>query len=511
MGVIGCFCRPFSKLVACAAAAIVKVFFAKVRKCLYLCNEGIWCDMYGNYCHSMIKTKIYMENKLCKSLRRILCLAAMLVVLPVFSIGQNTIYELGNMNSKFSIVRHYQNDIDITYGRYGNSDNCFNYIDRANLAYFRADIDFDINVTDFQIHSDRVFFCGSYRNSVIIGWFKIYDLFFGGGVVNYAQFPIITQTYPIPNGTDMFSSLRKIKVYENNGNIHLFLIGEGQNSSGNVKGPHSLLVDAWTSNLSTWDFMYTMDYSDEHTYDDLTVTSNYLVVAAHNIGAINPMAPNILYYALPSPPYNSIFATSIPGTVYTPTYWTGYAFIKCTDRLLITDISGDYFVTVCPALYRESVPVMVVTYYQDPLSWPIDRYIYSPHSSYSYSEIAYNRQKKSLYMLNPRELAKLGSTFANLDIYTTNSPYNWLSIDTLDINGDAVVSGFDPYDGYTKKLWQFNESIADECVGVSPWNISNEIEYRGESPKLQYIFGSSMNESYIVPEVRREVLIEICK
>ena len=36
----------------------------------------------------MIKAKIYMENKLCKSLRRILCLAAMLVVLPVFSIGQ---------------------------------------------------------------------------------------------------------------------------------------------------------------------------------------------------------------------------------------------------------------------------------------------------------------------------------------------------------------------------------------------------------------------------------------
>ena len=449
-----------------------------------------------------------MKRTLWKPIWRIFCLAAMLIAMPVFSIGQNAIYELDNQSSKFSIVRHYQNDIDITYSRYGSSENCFNYIDRANLAYFRADIDLDINVTDFQIHNDRVFFCGSYRNSVIIGWFKIYDLFFGGGVVNYAQFPIITQTYPIPNGTDMFSSLSKIKVYESNGDIHLFLIGEGQNSYGNAKGPHSLLVDAWTSNLSLWNFRYTMDYFDEHTYDDLTVTSNYLVVAAHNIGTINPMAPNILYYSLPSTP-GSIFGLS--SSINTPTFWTEYAFIQCTDKMLITDMGGNYFVTVCPALYRESTPVMVVTYYQDPLSWPIDRFIYSPHSTVNYSEIAYNRHKKNLYMLNPKELAKLGSPFTNLDIYTANGSYNWLSIDTLDINGNAVVSGFDPRDNESKKLWQFNENLVDDCVNVSPWNISNEIEYRGESPKLQYIFGNSMNESYVVPEVRREVLIEICK
>lgn len=435
------------------------------------------------------------------------CLVVMLGMLPVVSFGQNVIYELDNQKSKISIVRYYQNDVDITYSRHGTTVNCFNYVDRANLLYYRADIDLDMNVTDFQIHNDIVFFCGTYRNGVIIGWFKIYSLFFSGGVVNYSTFPTgMTIPFP-PYGHDDILSLNRIKVYENGGYIHLFLIGEGQNNHGSANNPHSALIDAWTNDLSSWNFKYTMDYNDEHTYDDLTVTSNYLVVTAHNIGAINPMAPNILYYSLPTAA-NSIFSTS---PVYAPTYWTEYAFISCTDRVLITDMGVDKFATVCSALYMETVPVMVVTYYHNPLTWPIDRYIYTPHSQLNYKEVVYNRQNASLYMLNTKELAKLSSPFTNLDIYTANGPYEWMSIDTLDRNGDAVVSGLEPPDGDSKKLWRFDESIVNECISLAPWNISNEIEYRGDSPKTQYVNDDYMWSSYIAPTVTRDVLKEVCK
>ena len=87
-----------------------------------------------------------MKNVLQKSLRRMFCLAVMLGMLPVVSFGQNVIYELDNQKSDFSIVRYYQNDVDITYSRHGTTVNCFNYVDRANLLYYRADIDLGINM-----------------------------------------------------------------------------------------------------------------------------------------------------------------------------------------------------------------------------------------------------------------------------------------------------------------------------------------------------------------------------
>ena len=50
--------------------------------------------------------------------------------------GQNVIYDLNPQQSEFSIVRHYQGDVDITYSWYLSDENCFNYIDRLNNVYF---------------------------------------------------------------------------------------------------------------------------------------------------------------------------------------------------------------------------------------------------------------------------------------------------------------------------------------------------------------------------------------
>lgn len=418
--------------------------------------------------------------------------------------GQSVVYDLANQQSEFSIVRHYSDYIDITYSSYLSNERCFCYIDRYNTEYYKADVDLDLRVVDFRIYDDYVYFCGRYRNVPVIGWFKINDLFFSGADINLVSMPINLQTdlFRVP-GYDVKIEGYRLKVFEANGDLHLVMVGMGTHRYDNKEATdssdrdtytkYSAIIDMWTNGYVVWKMRYTMDYDDDMSYDDLAVTDNYVVVTAHFKNPNhNYLGPQILYYSKPTSSGQSILnPTSWPNPIYAPGYWTDYDYIHCKNGtpFLITEVQNDRFITVCDAMIENIQPATVVTYYNNPVSWPVARYKYDPGVyAGTYNEIMYNSSNKFLYLLRPREyfIERLGSPYVYAEIIKMGSPdYYCLSMDMLERTGTVIVSGFDTTD--TKMLWKLDESILNNCVSINSVSVYNEDEYRAYEPKEQYV------------------------
>ena len=92
--------------------------------------------------------------------------------------GQNTIYDLSDIDSEFSIIRNYKENIDITYDVY-LSTRKFSYFDRSTSLYYYFVI--PVEVTDFRIVDGFVYFCGGSisQSGYVIGWFDIHNTFIG--------------------------------------------------------------------------------------------------------------------------------------------------------------------------------------------------------------------------------------------------------------------------------------------------------------------------------------------
>lgn len=451
-----------------------------------------------------------MKRKYKEFPKLLFCFVLGLVLSPHNVVGQNVIYDLAPQTSEFSIVRHYHDDIDITYSCYLLDDNCFNYIDRYNNVYYKADLDLNLRVSDFRIYNDFVYFCGSYLDKEIIGWFKIPTMFFSGGAINYAIFPTGMPAYPESYGIDDIVTLDKIKVFERNGDLHLVILGTGQHYYNNTYSWHSALVDVWTNDMAIWNFKYTMDYFDTNSYDDLTVTDNYVVVSGRFLNLNNHLATCVYYYMLPTIPGYSIFDVfSLSNPRYMPRQWTNPSIVWTTNRIRIADMGADSFATVCYAYDHDNNPVVAVTYYQYPVSSPFARYMFTPYTTLQYWDVVYNRHKGSLYMQGAFELARLGQPFSNLEIYKTPDQIKWVSIDTLDARGNAVLSGSTQGTVNSKMLWKFEEN-PDNCVELSTWDIWKVGDDRISDSKEQYVYGRNMSITNLYPIVTTHSLFIRC-
>lgn len=426
-----------------------------------------------------------------------------LIIAPSAVAGQSVVYDLSPQASEFSIVRHYVNDVDITYSFYSNVQNCFCYIDRSSNEYYRANVSLSFRANDFRIYNDTVYFCGVYNSCSVIGWFDIAGLFFGGGDINYVSMPINLSTGDFHiSGYDVYIEGFRLKVFEKNGDLHLVMVGKGSHRIDNkydvdtsdrtTYTAYSAIIDMWTNNHISWEMRYTMDYTDDMSYDDIAVTDKYVVVTAHFVNPYhNYLGPQILYYSKPTTAgYSILNPTSLSSPIYAPGYWTDYDFILCQNGapFLVAEMEGDKFVTACNALIENCYPATVVTYYNDPVSWPMARYKYDAGLMGVYNEINYNKYNKFLYLLRSNNyfLERIGPPFVDAEIVKMMSPdYSYMSFDVLDMHGTTIVSGFDSVDIMT--LWKVDENYLNNCIVVNNVSAFSMSENRSYEPKQQYV------------------------
>ena len=440
--------------------------------------------------------------------------------------GQSVVYDLANQQSEFSIVRHYVDYIDITYSYYLSNERCFCYIDRYNNEYYKADVDLDLGVVDFRIFGDYVYFCGTYRTNSVIGWFKISDLFFGSGSIKLVSMLIYNNTYPIFEipGYDVDIEGSRLKVFERNGDLHLVMVGSGLHQlddkgvADTIDRPyyvgHSVIIDVWTNDHLSWNIYYTMDYNDKFIFDDIAVTENYVVVTARYLPPQgNSYSPHILYYPLPAVSNSSIFGSLAPNITNAAGFTSDNIFIQSQSwaPYLISEMERDRFVTMCEAVAPNSNVATVVTYYQNPVSSPVARYVYSnAHAIGYYKEIRYNQQNSFLYLLRLHEdfVERLGPPFINANIIS--SYYSGMSIDVLDRVGSLVVSGTDVTTDY-KKLWMIDESHLNNCITITNVSVATENVIWHSYPDLQFFFEGAPESIRLQARVNRYGMMVKCE
>lgn len=515
---------PPTASAGCQAEAKIK--FAKTEKISYLCIR----KYIGNF--AQLKHNHLINFFAMKKNNYSMTIAKISLTLLFFSFvqqvnGQDIIYK-DTMHAEFSVIRHYRDEIDITYNL--AERHSFIYTDRATNSVRYFDIPWNIHLYDFEIHNGKVYFCGevSYSNYNIssefgvFGWFDIDSVFFLGA--SYYQC-ILGVNNLTPGYHDRISKLRRIEVIESDNSIHLIMTGNGligSSKANNTKtfGNASVIVEVWKKAFGTWKMNYTMDYSRKIRYSDVAITRNYVVICASYENGTNGMhtilsyewppalstGQSILYYASAGTnPYSqTLYLTSLsimsqPSGVLTSIYQTP----------LIVDLGeSDKFATVSCNLTSGNL-THTVSIYNSPLLNPTRRFFFNHTDSSMYVDFAYNPYMQSLYWIPgySRHMYRTTSPFNNVNIDIPNSMLN-LSIDNIPGSQYNIVSGsVDEIWEYT--LWRYDETTTgcDSFLKEDTYNLS--LEQKTERID-QYIYEYDFQITPQKPQIGIDHLIVIC-
>lgn len=189
--------------------------------------------------------------------RKNLLLAVTLLLAPAAQ-GQEYIKEVEDVSSDYSIIREYKEDARIIYSAYGDERQFLMVTESGTTTTLMNLLD-EINVSDFEIMGDTLYFCGArYFNELnaVFGW------------MNLNLFPTNLHMDYFPD----IQTLNNIEVFKSRygGETHAVMTGD------------SRIVDARkTSILGTpWIYYYAPIDSTRAVFDDVAVTGDQVLASA---------------------------------------------------------------------------------------------------------------------------------------------------------------------------------------------------------------------------------------
>ena len=429
---------------------------------------------------------IIMKNIIKQAIRPLVALVFIFHIQGI-AFAQNAIYEIPSLDSKKSIVREYLGNRYIVYNS-GSTGNSFNLVDLSTLTVKSLDMSV-VDVTDFEIYGDYVYFCGNV-SSPLIGWFDIPSAFSGTSQVYFGYLPSLPcSNYPLEN--DSFLNVKKIEVMNIGGSIHLLIVGDAT-CTGATAIQARYFADVFFDG-SNWMMEATLEHSGILYYDDVAVTDNYVVPVGHK----NQANGEYIYaLAKPTAPYFGLFSAN---TTFPPTYSiTLYAYggfscyiVDGSSEIIIDHIYGDKFATACygqcmPSGGSSYVSGTVFNLYNG-VSLVNSRYCVAPYNNI-YGDMRYNPHTNSVYLL-PGEGSALPNEYLEFFLdatYTyvpgiqihrdlTKTKYHSLDacIKTFG-HGQAVLSGNE------KKLRLWRHNPVGELVCSESYSPSIDIETCGQ-------------------------------
>ena len=390
---------------------------------------------------------------------------AYLLLASLAAFGQSAVYEVTGMISMNSIIRNYNQDIDIVYN--DNGQRAFLHVDRTTNSIVEAQIPNLQAVTDMEIerNENKVYFCGQYSGNPVIGRFSINNLFFGTGQVEIIP---INTTPPIENnGPTGAMKLQKLEVqYLNSADIHVYIIGYAELSVPNYPPGYSVLYDAMY-NGTIWDIEHLHEQGGNYLFYDLTVTNNHLMLFGEKQGGLADYFNDYLFPSAPN--------THLSGNV-TPLTVNMYSFVPPDyypiTKPLAETLYGNAHVTAGYAVFDGDSGI-VISRYSSP-SLLTDRW-FLPNitTSTGFRDLKYNPNNKKLYIVPELGhtvvtdlLYVFDLTTGTAQVYQSSVP-NLCSADALYNNNGAVVSGISS-GGYIS-TWVTNNPVCscDKLLNIS--------------------------------------------
>lgn len=360
--------------------------------------------------------------------------------------AQSIIYN-ANPHSEYSIIRNYDDHVDITHNIICDSVS-FNYIDRSSLSVISAYCSGHFNVSDFVIFGDSVFFCGdSAGMCAVYGYFNIHDVFFSGGAINYRR---IVVNNPIDTNYSRIIHLDKIAAGKAlSGETHLLMVGRGYYYDVNINnhGSHyyypGVIVDVKIDASGSNQVKYTVDRPYKLLYDDVIVADNYAIVSARSTSNTATCSHNFLYYSSPVNLGYSYFPSTPISNIQMWTTSQAVLTLPANDKIHLAKTTTDGFATVCHKYNGNGNNPFVISIYNDPLSIPTFRYEL-PFTDINCQEVVYNPLLSELYILPEMSSVLYGIRYPyTMSEIITAKNIGWTSIDNADNDNYEILSGWE--------------------------------------------------------------------
>lgn len=186
-----------------------------------------------------------------------LAVLALLSLLPPSAAGQELIREIP-FNDNRSIIRYYDNQHWLIYSPKAN--NAF-YIASPTATSINYNIisDYRIDIHDFEIYGDVVYFCGTYNDKdtqyALLGYFNL-DMELSN--------PVYIDTFPY------LASFDKLDVFSTEEQIQVIMTGRYHSGFGTM-------VNAIESSpgSGTWMYYYADLEERKYLFDDVAITDSY--------------------------------------------------------------------------------------------------------------------------------------------------------------------------------------------------------------------------------------------
>ena len=442
-----------------------------------------------------------------------LSLSVIFLSLAIGRIGwcQNTLYSIQNMDTRKSIVREYKVNVFVVFNV--NQGNSFNLVDVSSMTVESIDM-MSIDVNDFEIYNDFVYFCGLDAGVPCVGWFEISTVFSGGSMVETGTLPTLICTEYSPNN-HVFTDVKKIEVMDIGGSIHLLIVGRAQCGS-NPGQTDGFFAEVYFNGSTFW-IESTLEHSGILYYDDVAVTDNYVVPVGHKNGSNGEY---IYALAKQTVPTTSLFSANNPSP-YSPiighTAWAyGGAYCYIVDgssEFIIEHITDDIFATAC---YGKCIPSSGGGYVYGTIfnlyngvGTVNGRYCVPPYN-YVYRDFRYNKKTRSLYLLPgtgssaPSDYLEffIDPTFSFVTGVSTHIDFSATEYSSLDAcvqssgHAQAVLSGKNKL----LTLWQNNPIVENNCSKTITTQFETETCGQNNSFKIDICYeGGSVALTYFYP------------
>ncbi|MCR5588556.1 MAG: hypothetical protein K6F72_02965 [Bacteroidales bacterium] len=432
---------------------------------------------------------------------------AFLLLANLAALGQSAVYEAYGIISMNSIIRSYDQDIDIVYN--DNGLRSFLHVNRTTGSIVEAQIPNLQAVADMEIerNENKVYFCGQYSGNPVIGRFSINNLFFGTGQVEIIPINI---TPPIDyNGPTGAMKPQKLEVqYINSADIHVYIIGYAELTVPNYPPGYTVLYDAMY-NGTIWDIEHLHEPGGNYLFYDLTVTNNFLMMFGEKQGGQadyfshcdNAISGNHhLSYGMSTPP--SFNMSDFWPTDYYP-----------ITKPLVETLSGDVHVTAGYAVFDGDSGI-VISKYSLPSALTDRWFIPNITVSTGFRDLKYNRYNNKLYLVPELGhtvvtdlLYVFDLTTGTAQVYQSSVP-NLSSVDALSYGNGAVVSGISP-GGYLN-TWLTNNPV---CNCDKLLNVAVQRSFHTDNQWLVSISYNNFSTSsiYVSPYKTSYILYNICR
>ncbi len=314
-------------------------------------------------------------------------IALVVVLFPCLgTAGQTTIREIPAVATDGSLIRNYDDGVDIVYNSLNGP--AFFYVDKNSGAVTEAEIPNLQSVTDMEIVGKELYFCGEISNMPVVGRFVIPLFFFGGG-----QAEIVSISYtPTVNGITGVTTFNKLEVWYIDWNdVHVYVIGHITFGNPGWNIPDYTALFDCMYNGTVWSIEEIHDSGWDYRFYDLTVTASNLYVVGEKYGG----GDYSNYYPLPPLPNSYI----LPGPSYTLSMlYVGYGQYHAIGQTLTETLYGNEFVTACSGRVEGNYGI-VITHYSNPLTIVARYLIPNITGSSRFIDLKYNPQDRRLYLM----------------------------------------------------------------------------------------------------------------